>query len=175
MRVRSASFEDVAKYVALGRAAQAWLHSRGLSQYVPAAHEEYTAVMRSRVQSGVLFAVQDTDEAIGFFSLEASPSPWWPTDETSALYLAGMVVARSAWNRGVGNFIVEWCVKETIRLGFQCVGLDCHAGNAWLCRYYEAHGFTPRGRLEQHPGYYGCLYQRDVESAFQFSHEENAR
>jgi hypothetical protein len=42
------------------------------------------------------------------------------------------------------------------------VRLDCHAGNAWLCRYYEAHGFELRGRVEQHPGYEGCLYQREV-------------
>jgi hypothetical protein len=30
---------------------------------------------------------------------------------------------------------------------------------AVLCRYNEAHGFVLRGRIEQHPGYDGCLYQ----------------
>ena len=39
------------------------------------------------------------------------------------------------------------------------VRLDCHAGNPWLCRYYEAHGFALRGRIEPHPGYDRCLYQ----------------
>jgi hypothetical protein len=36
---------------------------------------------------------------------------------------------------------------------------DCHAGNPWLRRYYEAYGFVLRGRIEQHPGYDACLYQ----------------
>jgi len=119
-----------------------------------------------------LFAVKDLDEAIGFFSLEASPSPWWPADESRALYLAGMVVARSARNRGIGSFIIDWSVNQAARLGFQFVRLDCHAENLWLCRYYEAHGFTYRGKVEQHPGYFGFLYQQEVESAFQYSNAD---
>ena len=164
MEVRSAHLEDVAKYVALGCAAQAWLRSCGLSQYVPAAHDEYTAAIQLRAKSGTLFAVQDCGEAIGLFGLGASQSPWWPPDEISALYLAGMVVARSARNRGIGSFIINWSVTEASRLGFQFLRLDCHAGNPWLCRYYEAHGFQLRGQVEQHPGYYGCLYELGVRS-----------
>jgi GNAT superfamily N-acetyltransferase len=165
MEVRSAHMEDVAKYAALGRAAQAWLQSRGLSQYVPAAHDEYTAAIQLRAESGTLFAVQDCGEAIGFFGLGASQSPWWPPDEISALYLAGMVVARSARNRGIGSFIIEWSLKEAVRRGFKSLRLDCHAENLWLCRYYESHGFVCRGQIEQYPGYYGCLYEREVKSA----------
>lgn len=73
-----------------------------------------------------------------------------------------MVVARAARGRGVGSFIIERCLAEAARRGCRCVRLDCHAGNAWLCRYYEAHGFERRGRVEQHPGYEGCLYQHAV-------------
>jgi len=165
LEVLAAGLDDIAVYAALGRAAEAWLRSRGLSQYVPAAHEEYAAAIRSRAESGSLYAVRDGGEAIGFFSLDASPSPWWPADETHALYLAGMVVARTARGRGIGSFIIEWCVAEAARLERQGVRLDCHAGNLWLRRYYEAHGFQLWGQVEQHPGYYGCLYQRDVASA----------
>jgi GNAT superfamily N-acetyltransferase len=162
MEVRPAGSEDVATYAALGRAAQAWLRARGLGQYVPAAHDEYAAAIRSRVESGTLYVVRDGGEVLGFFSLDASPSPWWPADGAPALYLAGMVVAGSARGRGVGSRIIEWCAAEAARRGRQYVRLDCHAGNPWLCRYYEAHGFELRGRVEQHPGYDGCLYQRGV-------------
>ena len=148
--------------MALGRAAQAWLRLRGLSQFVPAAHHEYTASIRSRIESGTLFAVQVGGETIGFFSLDASPSPWWPADEAPALYLAGMVVARSARNRGIGSLIIEWSLTEAVRRRFKCLRLDCHAENRWLCRYYEVHGFKLRGQIEQHPGDYGCLYEREV-------------
>jgi len=165
MEVRSAHVEDTVEYAALGRAAQAWLQSRGLSQYVPAAHDEYAAAIQLQAKSGTLFAVQDCGQATGFFSLAPSRSPWWPADEIRALYLAGMVVSRSSRNRGIGSFIIQWSVREAARLGFQCLRLDCHAGNPWLCRYYEAHGFQLRGQVEQHPGYYGCLYQCEIESA----------
>ena len=175
MRIRSASREDLVNYAALGRAAQAWLRSRGLKQYVPAAHDEYIPAIRSRVNLGTLFAVQDADEAIAFFSLDASPSPWWPADGTLALYLAGMVVARSARNRGTGSFVIEWSVKQATQLGFQCVRLDCHADNLWLRQYYQAHGFTLRGQVEQYPCYYGCLYQRDVESSCKRSGDDVSR
>jgi len=41
-------------------------------------------------------------------------------------------------------------------------GADCHAGNAWLCAYYERQGFELQARIEQQKGYEGCLYQRSV-------------
>ncbi len=162
MRVRLAGPDDVTTYTALGRAAQDWLRSRGLAQYVPAAHGEYGPAIRGRVEAGTLYAVQDGQEVVGFFSLDGSPSPWWPTDGAAALYLAGMVVAPSARGRGVGGFIIGWSAAEAGRRGCRCVRLDCHAGNPWLCRYYERHGFVCLGRVEQHPGYDGHLYQLAV-------------
>lgn len=164
MEVRPASPEDVGTYTALGRAAQAWLRSRGLGQYVPAAHDEYAAAIRSRVESGTLYVIRDSGPPVGFFSLDPAPSPWWPADGVSAMYLAGMVVAPLARGRGVGSHIIGWCVTEAGRCGCRFVRLDCHAGNPWLCGYYEFHEFSLRGLVEQHPGYYGCLYEREVPS-----------
>ena len=175
MRVRLAGLKDLGTYAAHSRAAQAWLQSRALGQYVPAAHDEYRAAIRSRIESGTLFAVQDADEPIGFFSLEASPSQWWPVDEIPALYLAGMVVSRSARHRGIGSFIIEWSMQQAATRAFQCVRLDCHAENLWLCRYYEAHDFELQSQIEQHPGYYGCLYQRDIEGGCEFAPKENEK
>jgi GNAT superfamily N-acetyltransferase len=162
MEIRPAGLEDVVTYAALGRAAQAWLHSLGLQQYVPAAHEEYASAIRSKAEAGILYAVEADGKDIGFFAMDASPSPWWPADGIAAMYLAGMVVARSARGLGVGSLIINWCVAETARRGRPFLRLDCHADNPWLCRYYEAHGFELQGRVDQHPGYVGCLYQRTV-------------
>jgi len=162
MEVQLAGVEDVATYADLGRAAQAWLRARGLEQYVPAAHDDYASAIRVRAESGTLYAVRDGDAVVGFFSLDSVASKWWPMDGELAVYLAGMVVSRQARGRGVGSFIIQWCVAEARQRGFRFVRLDCHAGNPWLCRYYESHGFTFEGRVEQHPGYSGCLYQRTV-------------
>lgn len=162
MQIRPTTLDDIVTYSAFGRKAQAWLRGRGLEQFVPAAHEEYDGWIRARVEAKTLFAVVDGAETIGFFSLEPTPSPWWPHDETRAMYLAGMVVARTARGRGAGRLIIQWCVAEAARRACQYVRLDCHAGNAWLCAYYEAHGFKLQRKVEQHPGYEGCLYQREV-------------
>ena len=159
MEVRRAVMEDVGIYADLGRAAQAWLRARGLEQYVPAAHDEYADAILARVEAGTLYAVWDGGSAVAFFSLDPALSPWWPGDGEPALYLAGMVVSQQARGRGVGGHIIRWCATEAQRRGCGLVRLDCHAGNPWLCRYYEAHGFVLRGRIEQHPGYDGCLYQ----------------
>jgi GNAT superfamily N-acetyltransferase len=162
MEVQPAQARDIPIYTALARAAQAWLRSRGLAQFVPAAHDGYAEALRVRVEAGSLHLVRDGAVTLGFFDVDRSPSTWWPADNESALYLAGMVVGEVARGRGVGDFILEWSVAEAVRLGCCYVRLDCHADNTWLCRYYEARKFECQGRVEQHPGYYGCLYQRRV-------------
>ena len=159
MEIRPAAPDDLGPFAALGLETQTRLESRGLRQYVPAAHNEYTAAIRSRVESGTLFAVQNRGETLGFFALDRTPSPWWPPDEVSALYLSGMVVAQSARGLGVGEFVLRWSTAETVHQGCSVVRLDCHAENLWLCEYYESHGFVCVGRVEQHPEYDGCLYQ----------------
>jgi GNAT superfamily N-acetyltransferase len=164
MEVRRAVLEDVGIYADFGRAAQAWLRTRGLEQYVPAAHDEYADAILARVEAGTLYAVWDGGSAVAFFSLDPAPSPWWPADGEPALYLAGMVVSQQARGRGVGGHIIRWCAAEARHRGCRLVRLDCHAGNPWLCRYYEAHGFVLRGRIEQNPGYDGCLYQLATEA-----------
>lgn len=163
--VRVARRVDLATYVALARVAQARLMARGLAQYVPAAHPEYDAYVRARIADGTLFAVWVGEQPVAFFVLEATRSRWWPPDFVPALYLAGMVVGATAREQGVGAAIVEWCAAAARRRHKLALRLDCHAGNAWLCAWYEAHGFTLSGRVEQHPGYEGCLYERRVEAA----------
>jgi GNAT superfamily N-acetyltransferase len=163
MEVHVAGAEHVGTYADFGRAAQAWLRSRGLGQYVPAAHDEYAEAILARAEAGMLYGVRDGGEAVAFFSLDAAPTPWWPADGEAALYLAGVVVSRRARGRGVGGHIIRWSAAEAARRGLGAVRVDCHAGNPWLCRYYEAHGFVPRGRFESHPGYHIRLYQLATE------------
>jgi GNAT superfamily N-acetyltransferase len=162
VEIRLAEVQDVAAYAAIARAAQAWLQSRGLEQYVPAAHDEYADAVRARAESGKLYAVWDGSEPVAFFSLEAAASPWWPADEEPALYLSGMIVSRHARGRGIGSQIIQWSLTEAARRKCRFVRLDCHADNPWLCMYYQSHGFILRGRVEQHPGYMGCMYERQL-------------
>ncbi|MFO0899706.1 MAG: GNAT family N-acetyltransferase [Pirellulales bacterium] len=159
VEIRPADLKDVGKYALLAKAAQEWLRSRGLGQYVPAAHET-PAALAARVDSGTLYAVWRDGAAVAFFHLSAAPSPWWPADGVPALYLAGVVVDRALRGQGVGRQIIAWSAAEARRRSCECLRLDCHAGNPWLRHYYEAQGFVLRGELEQHPGYRGCLFER---------------
>jgi GNAT superfamily N-acetyltransferase len=154
--------QDVDAYIAMARAAQALIDARGLTQYVPAAHPGYEAAMRARALDGSLRAVWQGDRPVAFFSIERTPSQWWPPDDAHALYLSGMVIDASMHGRQLGSRIIEWCVAEAARLQVSALRLDCHAGNAWLRSYYEARGFTLKAELEQHPGYFGCIYERQI-------------
>ena len=80
MQVLSAGFADIDAYTAIARTAQAWLQARGLGQYIPAAHHEYAAAIRSKAEAGALYRVRANGDSIGFFSLDASASPWWPEE-----------------------------------------------------------------------------------------------
>ena len=159
MRIRPAALGDLEGYEARARDAQGWLGARGLAQYVPAAHPEYAAAIRERVANGTLFALSDGDSTVGWFSLDSAPSPWWPADGARALHLAGIVVSREARGRGIGHEIVRWSAARAEQRGCSALRLDCHSGNRWLCAYYESLGFALRGKVEQHPGYFGCLYE----------------
>ena len=106
-----------------------------------------------------LFGVYDDTGPQAFFVVSDAPSPWWPPDGVSALYLSGIVVGRTARGRDLGRLIVAWTMARAEAHGAQVVRLDCHHGNAWLRSYYEELGFVLRGIVEQHPGYDGCLYE----------------
>ncbi|HTO53160.1 MAG TPA: GNAT family N-acetyltransferase [Myxococcota bacterium] len=160
--IRPATLAELEGYVSQARAAQAWLRARGLAQYVPAAHPEYAAAIRERVANGTLFALSDAERTSAWFSLDPAPSPWWPADGARASYLAGIVVSGDARGRGIGREIVRWSAAEAGRRGCALLRLDCHSGNRWLCAYYESLGFALQGEVEQHPGYFGCLYQLTV-------------
>ncbi len=162
--VRPARREDLAAYVAMARMAQASLMARGLAQHVPAAHPDDDAYVRARIADASLHAVWQEGRAVAFFVLEAAPSRWWPADGAPALYLAGLVVSRDGALRGRGDAILAWCLVAVRRSHRNALRLDCHAGNPWLCAWYEARGFVARGYVEQHPGYEGCLYERNLEA-----------
>lgn len=162
MEVQPAGVGEVGTYTVVSQAAQAWLRGRGLAQYVPAAHDEYATAIRLQAESGTLYAVRNGGAAVGFFSLDTTPSPWWPADAEPALYLAGMVVSQQARGCGVGSRIIQWCVAEAGQRRCEFVRLECHADNSRLCAYYESHGFHLEGRIEMYPAYLGCLYQRAV-------------
>lgn len=161
-RVELADRADIARYVELAQDAQCLVRSKGLTQWVPAAHAGFLPKIEARVERRSLYKVLDEREAIGFFDFSFDATEWWSGRGDSAGYISGIVVARAGSGRGVGSFILRYAEEIAREGGAHCLRLDCHAENTWLCEYYRSKGFAEVARLEQHPGYLGALFEKVV-------------
>lgn len=153
---------DIATYVELAQAAQVFLRSRGLEQWVPAAHPDFLPSIVMRVERHSLHKVSEGDNTLAFFDFSFKPSEWWSSSAEMAGYISGIVVARESSGCGVGTFVVNWAEQKARAGGAQYLRLDCHADNSWLCEYYRSKGFIEVARIEQYPGYVGAIYQKCV-------------
>lgn len=160
--VETATQTDIPKYVELAQDAQAFIRSKGLAQWVPAAHMPFLPKLTAKVERLSLHKVSDGNDAIAFFDFSFDPSEWWSRRAGSAGYISGIVVARASRGLGVGASILGYAEAKVRDEGAQYLRLDCHAENSWLCEYYRLRGFNEVARVEQHPGYFGALYQKLV-------------
>jgi GNAT superfamily N-acetyltransferase len=158
--VEIAGQTDVPRYVELAQAAQAFLRSKGLAQWVPAAHPAFLPNLTAKAERRSLRKVSQGKDAIAFFDFSFEPSEWWSGRTAMAGYISGIVVARANRGLGVGSFILEWVEARVCDREARYLRLDCHAGNDWLCEYYRSKGFAEVALVEQHPGYLGALYQK---------------
>src|SRR3954470_10016248 len=106
--VQSARASDIARYVELAQVAQAFIRSKGLSQWVPAAHPAFQPHLVAKVQRGSLYKVCDGADAIAFFDFSFEPSEWWSGRPGHAGYISGLVVPRASRGRGIGSFILRY-------------------------------------------------------------------
>ena len=158
-RFAQARVDDIEEYVECAADAQAQVKRWDLAQWVPAAHATFLPALHAKVAAGTLRRAILSDRTVAFFDLSFEPSEWWPRDETAAAYLSGIVVSARARHCGVRAAILDFASKVAQERGLSLLRLDCHAGNDWLCRYYESHRFTRRGAIGQYPGYVGALYE----------------
>jgi GNAT superfamily N-acetyltransferase len=163
--VETASRTDIAAYVELAQTAQAFLRSEGLAQWVPAAHPAFLPNVAAKIERGSLRKVSHREGAIAFFDFSFEPSQWWCGRAGTAGYISGIVVARASRGLGVGSFILDYVEAKVRDRGACYLRLDCHAANDWLCEYYRSKGFAEVARVEQHPGYFGALYQKLIKRA----------
>jgi GNAT superfamily N-acetyltransferase len=149
--VETARHTDIARYVEFAQAAQSFLRSKGLAQWVPAAHPAFLPNLAAKVERHSLRKVSHREDAIAFFDFSFVPGAWWSGRDGMAGYISGIVVARASRGLGIGSFILESAEAEVRDHGAHYLRLDCHAGNDWLCEYYRSKGFAEVARVEQHP------------------------
>jgi hypothetical protein len=160
----SADAGDLDRYVTTARDAQAHLRALGLTQWVPAAHDDYRSTLAQQLARGDVYKVFRAGAPIAFFVATTTPTTFWQPTTDTALYRSGIVVSRAARGSDTGARIIAWCRDRALHERLGSIRLDCHADNVWLCRYYTAAGFVERRRLEQYPGYVGALFEMPLAS-----------
>jgi GNAT superfamily N-acetyltransferase len=150
---------DLSHYVEIARGAQAHLRALGLTQWVPAAHDDYRSIVEAQLNRGDVYKVLLSEWPIAFFVVTTTPTVFWQPTTARALYLSGIVVSRAVRGNQTGARIIAWCRERALNERLGTIRIDCHADNAWLCRYYQNAGFIERRRLEQHAGYIGALLE----------------
>jgi len=87
--------------------------------------------------------------AVGTITLQWSDDQFWPGAAGAAGYIHRIAVRRAA--RGLGVELIKFAGRVTASTGRKLLRLDCFAGNAALCSYYERAGFVRRADVEIDP------------------------
>jgi GNAT superfamily N-acetyltransferase len=130
--VEIAGHTDIPRYVELAQAAQAFVRSKGLAQWVHAAHPAFLPNITAKAERCSLRKVSQGKGAIAFFDFSFEPGEWWSGRAAIAGYISGMVVARANRGLGVGSFILEWAEARVRDREARYLRLDCHAGKTGL-------------------------------------------
>ena len=138
--VEIANQTDIAKYVELAQAAQTFIRSKGLAQWVPAAHTAFLPSIARKVETRSLHKVSHGNDTIAFFDFSFDPSEWWYGRTGAAAYISGIVVARASRGRGVGSFILEYAEEKARGGGAHYLRLDCHAEKRAALRVLPVQG-----------------------------------
>jgi GNAT superfamily N-acetyltransferase len=131
----SADIDDVLDV--LNEAAR-WLASRGINQWrVDGFTRELIA---GDIARGEVYVAKRDRRAAGTFTLQWSDELFWPGAAEEAGYIHRIAVRRDA--RGLGIELLKFAERITAEMDRKLLRLDCFAGNAALCSYYERAGFV---------------------------------
>lgn len=111
------------------------------------------------VADGQWWVVQDDAGLLGAVRLVGSDPTYWGEDDTPALYLHGLMVARRGTGTGLGRGLTEWAVSRARELGAPWLRLDHRESNPFLDDLYRSWGFEEVGRTDR-PGFRVVLMQR---------------
>lgn len=144
MEIRAATAADLDDVLDILNEAARWLASRGINQWrIDGFPRQLIAGDIARGE--VYIAIRDRC-AVGTFTLQWSDGLFWPGAAGDAGYIHRIAVRRDA--RGSGVELLKSAERITLAAGRKLLRLDCYAGNATLCSYYEHAGFVRRADIE---------------------------
>lgn len=115
-----------------------WLAARGINQWrVDGFPRDLIA---GDISCRELYVAKRDRRAVGTFTLQWSDELFWPGAAQAAGYIHRIAVRREV--RGLGIELLKFAERATADTGRKLLRLDCFAGNAALCSYYERAGFV---------------------------------
>jgi ribosomal protein S18 acetylase RimI-like enzyme len=154
--VRRAGPEDVDEIVGMLSEAAAWLIAQGIRQWPDPFPRDRVEALAGR---GDFHVARLDGETVGTLALLWSDPTFWGERPDDAGYVHALAVRRSCAGRGLGARLLGWAEERVARAGRGYLRLDCRAENSALRRYYERHGFEPRGEVAVDE-FTSALYER---------------
>lgn len=164
--VRQAVAKDLLAFYGILEEAKAWFAEHDIKQWIPGVHNKDLSIFEKMIEDGRAFLVEHDGMAIATCQLSWSPPEFWHNPTSEAGYLATLYVKRSLTGKGIGRAILQWAENVVAKRGQRLIRLDCSAGNAKLCRYYENAGYVAVRELETYPGYAQKLYEKQLPARY---------
>lgn len=160
VHVEPARPDDVGAILALRTSLEDWMADTGVVQWPRG------SLPRERVEAqlaaGEWHVVRGAPgEVVGTLRLLWSDPEFWGDDDTPAVYVHGLMSARSRRGSGLGRALLDWAAERGREAGVGLFRLDCRDTNPALRAYYEGYGFTPVGRRE-FPTFSAVLLQKPL-------------
>lgn len=146
VRIQRASERDGPQILALRRAAEEWLASRGIKQWETG--EVDLEVVERQLAANEWYVARAGGDLAGALRLLWSDEPVWQEDNAFAAYVHGLMVNRSHAGRGIGAQLLRWAEEQALLAGTSQLRLDCGESNRQLRAYYERQGFQIVGRRD---------------------------
>lgn len=124
-----------------------WLASRGINQWPVAGFPR--DLVADQISRGEVYIARRDRLAVGTLTLQWSDEEFWPGATDAAGYIHRIAARREA--RGLGLELLKFAERVTAATDRKILRLDCFAGNAALCNYYERAGFIRRADIEIDP------------------------
>lgn len=137
---------DAAAIAALRDACARWQQRSGITQWNPG--EVSTEQVAGQIDRRQWWVVRDGGLVAAVRLLAADPQVWPDPGPAKALYIHGLMAARSTAGKGRGRLLLDWAETRAAQDGCAAARLDCVAGNRPLRAYYEHRGYLPRGRRD---------------------------
>lgn len=138
--------EDLATIVQLRREATAWLQTRGEDQWSndwPDTATMLAGFERDLVEGSTWFALEDNGLLLAAITINRRTHHglWTPEEESTALFVHRLTLARAAAGRGVGAQLLDFAGQQAEQAGLAWLRLDAWTTNERLHDYYRNQGF----------------------------------